>query len=270
MLDHTTVAAYLDRISADPPERLDADALRHLHERHVLSVPFDNLDYHRGADIRMDERAVDKIVHQRRGGLCGEINTAFYLLLESLGFDVTLHQGRVHIPGAGTTAPYHHVVMTVAVDGARWIADIGFGKSSRRPLLLDSGEPQRDPHGEFTTRRPDRRSVEVLRNGTPQYILYEEPVELPDFRQTMWWYRTSPHSPFLQTLVCSMPLENGWVILRDDLLTVVSEDGKRTEKLTDDAAVLAAYERWFGMRLERRPVPTPYTNDAPRFSFDGD
>ncbi|MFH9134328.1 arylamine N-acetyltransferase [Streptomyces sp. NPDC017524] len=268
MLDKKTVAAYLDRISADRPKRLDADALRHLHERHVLSVPFDNLDYHRGAEIRMDERAVDKIVHQHRGGLCGEINTAFYLLLKSMGFDVTLHQGRVHIPGGGTTGPYHHVVMTVTVDDTRWIADIGFGKSSRRPLLLDRVKPQLDPHGEFVVRRLDRRSVEVLRNGTPQYILYEEPVELTDFRQTMWWYRTSPDSPFLQTLVCSLPLENGWVILRDDQLTVVSGDRKQTEQLVDDDAVLAAYEKWFGMKLEERPVPTPYTNDSLRFSFD--
>lgn len=270
MLDKKTVSAYLDRISADRPKRLDADALRHLHERHVLSVPFDNLDYHRGADIQMDERAVDKIVHQHRGGLCGEINTAFHLLLKSMGFDVTLHQGRVHIPGGGTTAPYHHVVMTVAVDRTRWIADIGFGKSSRRPLRLDCDGPQPDPHGEFTTRRLDRRSVEVLRNGTPQYILYEEPVELTEFHQTMWWYRTSPDSPFLQTLVCSLPLEDGWVILRDDLLTVVSGDQKRTERLADDAAVLDAYEKWFGMRLEKRPVPTPYTNGSLRFSFDSD
>ncbi|MEU5404137.1 arylamine N-acetyltransferase [Streptomyces sp. NPDC005963] len=270
MLDKETVSAYLDRIGAERPKRLNTEALRHLHERHVLSVPFDNLDYHRGADIRMDERAVDKIVHRRRGGLCGEINTAFYILLKSMGFDVTLHQGRVHLPDGGTTAPYHHVVMTVAVGGTRRIADIGFGKSSRRPLLLDCDEPQPDPHGEFTTRRLDPRSVQVLRNGTPQYVLYEEPVELADFRQTMWWYRTSPESPFLQTLVCSLPTEDGWVILRDDLLTVITGDRKHTERLTGDAAVLGAYEKWFGMKLEKRPIPTPYTNDSLRFSFDSD
>ncbi|WP_329221232.1 arylamine N-acetyltransferase [Streptomyces sp. NBC_01485] len=268
MLDKETVAAYLDRIGADHPHRLDADALRHLHERHVLSVPFDNLDYVRGGDIRMDERAVDKIVHERRGGLCGEINIAFHLLLTSLGFDVTLHQGRVHLPDGGITAPYHHVVMTVAVDGVRWIADIGFGKSSRRPLLLDHDGQQPDPHGEFTTRRLDRRSVEVVRGEAPLYVLYEEPVEPDEFRQTMWWYRTSPDSPFLQTLVCSLPLEDGWVIMRDDLLTVVSEERRRTEQLPDDNAVLAAYEKWFGMKLAERPVPTPYTNDSLRFSFD--
>ncbi|MGW3725255.1 arylamine N-acetyltransferase family protein [Streptomyces sp. NPDC000851] len=270
MLDNKTVAAYLDRISADPPKRLDADALRHLHERHVLSVPFDNLDYHRGAEICMDERAVDKVVHEHRGGLCGEINTAFYFLLRSLGFDVTLHQGRVQIAEGVTTAPYHHVLMTVAIDGVRWIADIGFGKSSRHPLRLDCDELQPDPHGEFRTRWLDRRSVEVQRNGTPQYIVYDEPVELIDFRQTMWWYRTSPDSPFLQNLVCSLPLENGWVILRDDVLTVTTGGERRTEKLPDDAAVLAAYEKWFGIRLEKRPAPSPHMNNAIRFSFDSD
>ncbi|AWW37558.1 MULTISPECIES: arylamine N-acetyltransferase family protein [Streptomyces] len=268
MLDKKTVAAYLDRISARHPRRLDAETLRHLHERHVLSVPFDNLDYHRGAEICMDERAVDKVVHEHRGGLCGEINTAFWFLLRSLGYDVTLHQGRVHIGDGVTTPPYHHILMTVAVDGQRWIADIGFGKSSRQPLRLGTEDAQPDPHGEFHVRRLDRRSVEVLRNGTPQYVLHEEPVELIDFRQTMWWYRTSPDSPFLQNLVCSLPLENGWVSLRDDVLTVTTGDERRTEKLADDAAVLAAYDKWFGIRLEERPVPSPHLNNSLRFSFD--
>lgn len=268
MLDKQTISAYLERIGATPPQHLDAAALAHLHERHVLSVPFDNLDYHRGAEIVMDERVVEKIVHEHRGGACGEINMAFYWLLLSIGFDVTLHQGRVHLPGGGTTAPYHHVLMTVAFGRVRYIADIGFGKSSLRPLLLDHEGPQSDPHGTFTVRRLDGRSVRVERDGGPQYVLYEEPVEIPDFRQTLWWYRTSPDSPFLQDLVCSLPLPDGWVVLRDDQLTVVSPAGKHTERLDGDAAVLAAYEKWFGIKLDKRPVPTPYTDGSLRFSFD--
>ncbi len=64
MLDDQTVSAYLERIGAERPDRLDAAALRHLHERHSLSVPFETIDYHLGKEIMLDERVVEKIVHQ--------------------------------------------------------------------------------------------------------------------------------------------------------------------------------------------------------------
>ncbi|BCL27589.1 arylamine N-acetyltransferase [Streptomyces aurantiacus] len=269
MLTEQTVSAYLDRISADTPKRLDLAALRHLHERHVLSVPFDSLDYHSGDEIYLDERVIDKIVHQRRGGGCYELNAAFYLLLQSLGFEVTVHQGRIRF-GSRATPPYHHMMLTVAVDGVRWIADIGFGKGSRHPLLVDSDDLHEDAHGVFSTRRVDHRSVEVSRGGVPQYVFSEEPTELSDFAQTMWWYRTFPGSPFLQNIFCSLPLENGWVSLRDDELTLTSGKQKTTEKLADDDAVVAAYRKWFGMKLDKRPVPSPHTTNAIRFSFEQD
>ncbi|MDT0447153.1 arylamine N-acetyltransferase family protein [Streptomyces johnsoniae] len=269
MLDDKTVAQYLERISAEPPGKPDADALRHLHERHVMSVPFDSIDYHLGAEIHMDERAIDKVVHQRRGGGCYEINTAFFLLLEALGFDITLHQGRLRI-GDRSTPPYHHLLATVAIDGERWLVDIGFGKGSRHPLLLEAGRRQADPQGEFTLRPMDDGAIDIFRNGKPQYCFYDDPVELVDFRQTLWWYRTNPRSPFLTNLFCSLPLPGGWVSLRDDMLTLTTGREKRTEKLPDDAAVLAAYDKWFGIKLDERPTPSPHMTNTLRFSFEED
>ena len=57
------VDAYLARIGYDGPRMPTLDALRALHHRHMLSVPFENLDIHRGRRIILDpERFVEKIV----------------------------------------------------------------------------------------------------------------------------------------------------------------------------------------------------------------
>lgn len=264
LLSDEKVAAYLERIGASRPEKLDAAALRMLHERHVLSVPFETLDYHLGREIyHKDERAVDKIVYEHRGGGCGEVNTSFYFLLLALGFNARPHHGRVWF-GDHLHGPYNHIVGTVEIDGEHWIVDVGFGKISRYPLLRNDGTPQKNRHGEFSVRRVDDRTTDVYRNGTPQYRFYEDEVDLErDFDQVVWYFRFSPDSPTLQNLVCSRPTEDGWVTLKDDVLILVTGKERTVEKLADDGEVLAAYEKWFGFKLEQRPVPSPYVSTDP-------
>ncbi|MGN2637036.1 arylamine N-acetyltransferase family protein [Nocardia takedensis] len=267
MLSEEIVAAYLERIGVEGPVDTDLATLRRLHERHVLSVPFESIDYHTGVDIQMDERAVDKIVRLRKGGGCGEINTGFLFLLRALGFDTTLHQGQVWIIDR-FTPPFNHLLMTVNIGGRRYIADIGFGKGSRFPLLVSADGAQSDPHGEFRTVRVDHRSTDVYCGGRLLYRFFDEPVQLADFAQNLWWYRSSPDSPLLQSLFCSLPLEDGWVVLKDDVLTVTRGGEKTTTKLEDDAAVLTAYQEWFGIPLDKRPPLSPHHTGRLKMSFD--
>lgn len=152
MLDRRTTDAYLDRISAARPRRADLDALRHLQERHLLSVPFENLDYHFGEEIQMTEEVVDKLVFRRRGGGCYEVNPGLGYLLASLGFDVEFLPGQPWVNGA-LEPPLCHSVVRVRLQGANWLVDVGFGRTSRFPLSLDTQEPQADPHGEFRVRK---------------------------------------------------------------------------------------------------------------------
>ncbi|MEV6851348.1 arylamine N-acetyltransferase [Actinoplanes sp. NPDC051411] len=268
MLTEQQVHDYLTRIGAARPERPDLAALRHLQERHSLTVPFESIDYHLGREIYMDERIVDKVVYQRRGGGCYEINTAFYLLLLALDFPVTLHQCRVWISGR-FTAPHNHVLMTVRFpeDGTRWLADVGFGKSSRYPVRLGTPEPHVDQHGRFTTGRPEDGATDVYRNDVLQYRFYDEPAELPDFRQNLWWYRTHPASPFLQNMFCSLPTEDGRVTLQGDRLTVLDGGRQTVEILAGDDAVVEAYQWFFGISFDKPPVPGPYADDSMRMSF---
>ena len=57
----------------------------------MLTVPFENLDIGLGREIVLDpERFIQKIVCERRGGFCYELNGAFATLLSAMGFRVTL------------------------------------------------------------------------------------------------------------------------------------------------------------------------------------
>ena len=53
-------------------QRADAAALRYLQERHVLSVPFENLAFHLNEPVPRSVEAIRKIVYGGRGGCCFE------------------------------------------------------------------------------------------------------------------------------------------------------------------------------------------------------
>jgi N-hydroxyarylamine O-acetyltransferase len=81
---------YLDRISYAASREPTAATLRQLHRAHLFAVPFENLDIRLGRKIVCDEDSfLRKIVEQRRGGFCYELNGAFAALLRMLGFKVS-------------------------------------------------------------------------------------------------------------------------------------------------------------------------------------
>jgi len=251
LVDDTLVNDYLARIGATRPATPDVAGLRHLQERQVMTVPFENLDYHLGEPIHMDERVLEKIVHRRRGGGCYETNPALWFLLTALGYDAVILPGQVFRERLG--APMCHLALRVDIAGEHWLVDTGFGRNSRLPLRFDSRQPQQDPHGEYQIADVPDGGIEVRLNGRPLYRLDDRPCRLEDFRPTLWWWRTCPDSPFVQDLFCSLPTVDGRVTMKGTKLTVVSGRERTETELSDDAAVLAAYKKYFGFGLDVVP-----------------
>ncbi|MET9648896.1 arylamine N-acetyltransferase [Streptomyces sp. NPDC006460] len=248
--------AYLERIGATRPARPDAAALRELHQRHLRSVPFENLSIHLGENIVLDEKALlDKVVAARRGGFCYEVNATFAALLRALGYRVALLQGRCFGKEGRLGIPYDHMALLVETsDEGRWLADVGFGNHSHFPLALDEREEQRDPGGVFRIAPTADGDLDVLRDGRPQYRLETRPRELADFTAGAWYHRTSPESHFPRSLICSRLTEEGRITLSGHkLVTTVGE--QRDERLLEtDDEVRAAYRDLFGVVLDELPV----------------
>lgn len=249
------VDAYLDRIGAAPPLAATANALRDLHEAHLAAIPFENLSIHLAEPITLDEDALfDKIVKRRRGGFCYELNGAFAVLLEALGYTVTRLGARV-FGGGRWGPPFDHLALLVSTsDGTgSWLVDVGFGAHSRHPLRWDERAEQTDPDGRFALVDTDGGDVEVVKDGEPQYQVERRPRTLADFGPTCWWQQTSPDSHFTRNTVCSRLHGGGRVTISGRTL-IRTVDGARTEELLpSDEAVLTAYRDWFGIHLDRVP-----------------
>jgi N-hydroxyarylamine O-acetyltransferase len=255
-MDDVATAAYLSRIGVTGPVRPTAEWLRELQLRHLLAVPFENLDIHLGTRIVLAEQdLLEKIVARRRGGFCYELNGAFGGLLTALGFTVTLLAARV-ISAGQPGPPFDHLVLRVDMPEP-WLVDVGFGRFSHYPLRLDSRAEQADPDGVFAVGDSGDGDVDVSRDGSPQYRIEPRPRQLVDFEPTCWWHQTSPKSHFTTSLTCSLATPTGRVTLAGRRL-IESAGADRTEReLGTDADVLAAYQTYFGIHLDRVPSVRP-------------
>lgn len=249
------VIAYLDRIGATRPRAADAAALHDLHHAHQVAVPFENLSIHMGEPISLTEDdLIGKIVGRRRGGFCYELNGAFAILLQALGYRVVRAAARVYA-GDQLGPPFDHLALLVSTpDGHRpWLADVGFGSHSTYPLLFTSRAEQVDPGGRFTLVDTDAGDVEVVKDGMPQYRLEPRERSLTDFGPTCWWQQTSPDSHFTRGTICSR-IDNGGRISISGRTLIRTNGAVRTElPLPTDDDVLSAYRDHFGIVLDQVP-----------------
>jgi N-hydroxyarylamine O-acetyltransferase len=187
------------------------------------------------------------------------LNGAFAALLRALGYRVTLLAARVYSKKDDTFGPpYDHLTLRVeaqeAGDGGPWLVDVGFGKHCVYPLRLEERGDQHDPGGVFRIAETGEGDLDVHLDGELQYRFEQRPRALADFEATCWYQQTAPGSHFTRSLVCSLGVADDRVTLSGRTLIVTSADGRSEEHLEDEAAVLAAYRKHFGMTLDHEPT----------------
>jgi N-hydroxyarylamine O-acetyltransferase len=136
---------YLDRIGLTRADvTCDVRGLTVLQHAHLVAVPFENLDIAFGRSVAHDRSiALKKIIDARRGGWCFEVNGAFGLLLEAIGFDVVLLGAAVLLDGPN--AVIEHLALEVSGGPEQiepHLVDVGFGDSFELPLVLNRRGPQ--------------------------------------------------------------------------------------------------------------------------------
>lgn len=183
--------------------------------RHVLSVPFENLDVMLGRGIDLAPAALErKLVHERRGGYCFEQNGLMLGILRQIGFDVRPHAARARLEAPREFVPPRtHLCLVVAIDGTEWLFDVGLGGGSlTRPIPFRSREPQETPHER-------RRLVEedgslfhqwwTAKGWADVAQITGERMPAIDREVGNWWTSTNPQSKFRKSLMAAIGGERG-------------------------------------------------------------
>lgn len=246
------VSAYLRRINYTGPTVPTSETLRAVHRAHMLAVPFENLDIHFGRKIVCDEdRFIRKVVSERRGGFCYELNGAFAALLRDLGFQVTLLSARVARADGGYSPEFDHLALRVDLEEP-WLADVGFGDSFLEPLRLQSALEQPQIGRIYRLMEIEgawRLEVRADDNWKGEYAFTLQPRQLSEFAPRCHFHQTSPESHFTRNRVCSRATAEGRVTLADQTI-IETRNGIREERvLSGDEQWRAALEERFGIAL---------------------
>ena len=232
------VDRYLERIGVERSGLLvDVDSLRLLQRAHLLAVPFENLDIHWKRPIVLDLDAFyRKVVKERRGGFCYELNGLFDELLRRLGFTTRLISARV-FNGTSHGPEYDHAAIIVTIGEEEYLADVGYGDFTSEPLRFVLEEQQRDENGTFIIRRSDEEYLEAAKlvdgEWKSEYIFKDIARVLSEFAEMCDFQQYSPESHFTKGKLCSIMTENGRKTLTDSKF-IVTQRGDKIERLIAD------------------------------------
>lgn len=209
--DTIDLDAYFKRIGYDGPRMPTLDTLKAVHYAQALSIPFENLDVLAKRGIRLDLPSLQrKLVAEKRGGYCFEVNALFMAALRQLGFKVTPFIGRVRwMAPEEAEAGRTHMLLRVDLPEGPFIADAGFGGlTMTAPIRFQTGIEQETPH------EPRR----LLAHGdgfelqgklgdkwAPIYRFTEEVQTRTDYELSSWYTSTHPSSIFVQFLIAARP-----------------------------------------------------------------
>ncbi|GAA5978119.1 hypothetical protein JCM11641_006631 [Rhodosporidiobolus odoratus] len=167
-LSRADATAYLSRLDLSP-SLLDSppslSLLRTLHSTHMLRVPFESLSVHvpdwsdltapialgGGSTVALGQGAYHRSVKLKRGGYCFSLNSSFASLLRALGYRVSECAGRVFEHqrkdpkevGCEWECTSHQVsIVDWPSSEARYLVDMGFGRSCAFPIPLNTGATQ--------------------------------------------------------------------------------------------------------------------------------
>jgi len=252
-LDALDLEAYLGRIGYSGRLQPVPAVLEAIHLAHATHIPFENLDILLKRPIRLDLASLQaKLVTGGRGGYCFEHNLLFSAVLQRLGFSVRQLAARV-LYGSRRKLPRTHILLLVDVEGATWLADVGFGLEGLL-LPVPFGSSREAHQFAWTYRAVEAGGEWILQSlrddsWTDLYSFSLEPYLAVDFEPANHYTATHPDSRFVRTLTAQLPTPEVRYLLRNREL--VLDHGKEVTRrvLADDDELLAVLAETFGLRF---------------------
>lgn len=242
------VSEYLKRIGYQSSTSPSVETLLALQRCHLYSVPFENLELLKD-DFEPNlsrEYLFDKIVRQRRGGVCHELNTSFFQLLTAMGFDAYQIGGRSYLDKPMTG----HAFTLIHLPEGNYTADVGYGDDAVPPLNLTTRESVEAYFARFWV-EDDEDGLQRMYLQRPgeepafQYQFSTKPMATTDFIDTFRETATKGVTFFADEYFCCRYQPKGKTLFLRGVLTV-TEGNTVIEKRTvapgeESAHVLREY-----------------------------
>ncbi len=232
--DNFQLQDYLQRIAFPHKVRADLASLSAVMRHQLFSIAFENTEVQAGkVPSLVPEDIVQKLVVQRRGGYCYEVNGLFAMVLQALGVPYDFVAARpMFYP---VRRPRTHMALVATLEGEPWLFDLGFGSHGiRAPMSLQRLDQTVAQDGDAYMLSRTEGGELLLRalvdeQWHNQYSFAVAPVEWVDFGPMNWLNATHPEAVFVQKLLVIRHHEAGRSVLIGNVLKTVI-NGKSTQR----------------------------------------
>jgi len=140
MQNDSRIDEYLQRIEVNRPTNVpDEDYLIQLHIGHLTHIPFETFDLIdlKQLDISLDY-IFERLVRQRRGGVCYQMNGLFASILKKFNYNVQIIPCGVYLEDKNDYLDdYSHASLFVTLEnGSKFLCDVGFSRDFLTPLFF--------------------------------------------------------------------------------------------------------------------------------------
>jgi len=145
------------------------------------------------------------------------------------------------------------MLLAVELDGARWLADVGFGAAGLlEPVPAEPGAPV--DQGGWRFRVVEEGPALVLQSPyegewSDLYALTLEPQHPADYELANYWTSTHPESKFVTRLTAQRITPDLRLSLTDAELTELRPDGTTVAPVESDEALLRILAERFGLEF---------------------
>lgn len=257
------IGSYLKRIGIKQEHGIKPDPLQlliELQNKHLLNIPFENLDIPE-KKIELDiEKIFEKIIPSARGGFCYELNGLFHSLLTSMGFQTDMLSARVFNQEKNEFGPeFDHVALLVHLN-KNYLVDVGFGDSLRIPVEIpdiknsNSIISAEDISGRYRVSKTGSGIFDLQKYDEQvwqtQYRFSTIPRKLLDFKEMCDYQQDSPDSHFRKGRICTKATPNGRVTLVNNSLTITEGGLKKKINVKSDQQFNDLLKEYFGIAIK--------------------
>jgi arylamine N-acetyltransferase len=250
------VRAYLDRIGYYCPLDGSSTTLADIQERHIHTVPYENLDILQRIPLSLEIPALtDKIIVRGRGGYCFELNALFGWLLRELGYRVTDWFARFWRDEPNPPPMRRHHVLRVQAGDDLYLCDVGVGGIlPRRPIQLIEGLEQQQGEERYRLERDDFFGWILCEHKRGQwsrfYSFTEEPQMPIDYVTASYWCENSPQSIFRNETMVAIRTEDGRNTVVGNEFRIFASTGARTFIPQTKEEYSEALRTYFGIIMD--------------------
>ena len=243
---------YLERIGlAGLPLKNDLETLNRILYAHVHRIPFENLDawdrHHCPSLATRD--LFNKIILQKRGGWCHELNALLHVFLESLGYDVYSVGGRV-TADLDFVAPIGHHAVICVLNGKKYYCDVGYGDISFQSAIPFDGTPT--PFGFHMEKNGDWYEIWRDFGRTMKMVTFVDVAYEPvDFLFANYANATNPHEPFCSMLYVTIMDGDRRILLQNNILTEQADGPKKVlVEVQERAQLTSVLKEYFDIEYD--------------------